>query len=246
MIADTDCVGADEAGVTTLGADEQVIGNTIINSGRGGIVCRYSPGIAILHNRVAQCGLLTTDVGGIYALQTDGANGEIGYDLISDIHTGGFGGAGIYLDTSSSDYIIHHNVVWNSDIALKLNPPSDSNRVYNNTLVGTQSSLGSTDGASSDMTGSIFVSNIFTAGAEIGTGATQSNNLFETTDPLFVSRQRHDYRLKRRSPAIDRGTGPPFTDGFLGAAPDVGAYEFGQPPFAAGSNLPVPKRPVSA
>jgi hypothetical protein len=39
----------------------------------------------------------------------------------------------------------------------------------------------------------------------------------------------YDLRLRRGAAAIDKGkVWPNITDGYTGAAPDIGAYEFGQ------------------
>src|SRR3712207_9082482 len=59
--------------------------------------------------------LQTTDGGGIYTYGTDGTGGEIAYNVVHGIHSGGFGAPAIYLDNFSSDYSVHHNVVWDSD-----------------------------------------------------------------------------------------------------------------------------------
>ena len=238
VIHDVDYAGGDYAGVSTLGASDRVIGNTIYNSARGGIVARFSPGVALTHNRISNCGLLTTDVGGIYTWQTNGQGSQISYNLISDIHTGGFGGAGIYLDNAASNYVVDHNVVWNVDSALRMNPPSHANQIYNNTLLGSHASV-ETSG-SADMSGSAFINNILVGPAMIGPGATQSSNLANARGVRFVNTRRGDFRLRARSAGIDAGQAiSPFTDGFLGSAPDDGAYEFGAPAFAAGSSLPL-------
>jgi hypothetical protein len=43
--------------------------------------------------------------------------------------------------------------------------------------------------------------------------------------------EKLDFRLRPRSAAIDKGMVlPTITDGFKGAAPDLGAYEFGSTP----------------
>jgi hypothetical protein len=44
-----------------------------------------------------------------------------------------------------------------------------------------------------------------------------------------------DFSLRAGSPAIDTGVElPTITDGFTGRAPDLGAFEFGRPPFHYG------------
>lgn len=48
-----------------------------------------------------------------------------------------------------------------------------------------------------------------------------------TGDPRFASASNRDYRLQGSSPAIDRGrTVSGITDGFKGAAPDMGRFEY--------------------
>lgn len=52
----------------------------------------------------------------------------------------------------------------------------------------------------------------------------------------LVNPARFDFRPAAGSPLIDAGAVvPPFTDGFTGSAPDVGAYEFGGDKWVAGS-----------
>ena len=46
--------------------------------------------------------LQTTDGGGTYTVRRNGAGSEIAYNRIYSIHTGGFGGVGIFLDDDSS------------------------------------------------------------------------------------------------------------------------------------------------
>ncbi|HEX5242380.1 MAG TPA: right-handed parallel beta-helix repeat-containing protein [Tepidisphaeraceae bacterium] len=234
IIHDVDTIGADEAGVTIMGSNDQVISNTIYNAGRSGIVMRFSPAASVLHNRISNGGLLTTDLGGIYTWGTDGQNSVIAYNLINGFHSGGFGSSGIYLDNSSTDYLVHHNVVWDTDNALKMNEPSDNNQIDNNTLAGTQLSVASDD--ASNMAGSILMNNLFTAPTQIDPSAQQTDNL-ALPGAQFTNVGRCDLRLRGKSPAINAGTVVPgITDGYAGSAPDIGAYEFGRKPFVAGAN----------
>ena len=110
------------------------------------------------------------------AAPVPGAGLETGKIFVYNATGGGFGNTGIFLDDATSHLLVHHNLVYNADNALKMNPPAnDNNLIYNNTLVGNKFSLGA--GANADMTGSTFVNNIFTGKTVFGTGAIRHNNV---------------------------------------------------------------------
>jgi hypothetical protein len=92
------------------------------------------------------------------------------------------------------------------------------------------------------MTGSRLLNNIFFKALCKTPNAEVAHNLFHNeTDARFVDREKRDYRLREGSPAIDAGVAlPPYTDGFSGAAPDCGAFEYGVEPWTAGSTLQLP------
>jgi parallel beta-helix repeat protein len=239
-VSNADYAGADEAGITTSGANEQVLFNTVYNCGRNGIDIRYSPAASILNNRIYNVGLLTTDMGGIYTFNTDGQETVIANNLISDIHAGGFGGAGIHLDNGSSSYIVHNNVVWNADTALKMNPPSQNNVIVNNTFIGT---LASIDGnGSTGMTGSMLVNNIFIGPVgTVGADLTESNDLFNDASVKFVNPPKNDFRLLRGSAGIHTGRAlPPYAVTIGKFPPDIGAYAYGKKPFTNGARIAPP------
>ena len=239
-ISDTDYAGGNEAAVSTLGAAERVSQNTITDCGRDGISI-YNSQANVDHNMVSSVGLLTTDLGGIYSFQTNGMGSRISYNLISNIHTGGFGGTGIHLDDDSKNYVVDHNVVWNVDFAMKMNPISTNIQVYNNTLIGSTRSIDSN--GEMQMPGCTFANNILGGRATIGPGATETDDLADTSAIAFVNAAAGDFRLKRNSTAINKGKVTPYTGKFIGAAPDVGAYEFGDKPFTAGASSK-PVRPT--
>ena len=117
---------------------------------------------------------------------------------------------------------------------MKMNEPSDSNQIYNNTLVGTQLSLASDD--ASNMAGSILMNNLFAAPTQIDPSAQQADDIMQPM-AQFANARRGDFRLRSKSTAINAGTViPGITDGYAASAPDVGAYEFGRKPFIAGAN----------
>ena len=235
-ISNVDYAGGDEAGVTTMGPSAHVRYTTIFNAGRSGIRIDQ-PGVQIDHNRVYNVGLLTTDLGAIYAFEIDGTGSRIDYNVVSGVHTGGFGASGIHLDDGSSNFVVDHNVVWDCDFGIKFNPPSTNNLILNNTLLGTKSAVavGSVDGVH-PMNGFQFINNVFGGPTAIGIGATQTNNLSDIQSSQFLSPKKADYQPAKHSKLIDAGmVVAPYTDGFKGRAPDVGAYESGVKPFQVGA-----------
>jgi hypothetical protein len=240
IIHDVDTDGADEAGVTSIGSNNQILQNTIYNCSRSGVVIRYSPGVSVLNNRIYLCGLQTTDLGGVYTFGTDGQGSRIAYNVISDVRTGGFGGVGVYLDNGSSNYIVDHNVVWNADAGAKLNPPDIAIQVYNNTLIGVTYSVATSGGPTS--ASDAFINNILIGMSQMGAAALQSNNLLNPAGDVFVNEAKNAYQLKKKSSAIDAGeiVGG-YTRVFKGKAPDIGAYEFGLKPFTAGATIRLPR-----
>ncbi len=91
-------------------------------------------------------------------------------------------------------------------------------------------------------------SNIFNNAAHNDTGAPCSCNdtyrdrpggnqsgIYTGTDLELVDPANFDFRPKRTSPLVDAGViFPPFTDGFSGDAPDIGALEFSEPMWKFG------------
>ena len=66
-----------------------------------------------------------------------------------------------------------------------------------------------------------------------------TNNIANARLHHFVAPEHGDYRLRADSAAVDAGTAhAPYTDGFTGAAPDLGAFERGVRPWTAGSSIP--------
>ena len=237
VISNVDYNAGDEAGVYTLGRGHVVSHNTIFSTGRSGVVHRYSPAAKILNNVIHDVLLQTTDGGGTYTWGSDGEGTEIAYNQVYGVHSGGFGAAGIYLDNFSRNHVVHHNVVWDSDYGLKMNPPNTTNLVYNNTLAGTKYSVASS--GTREMTGSVLRNNIFTNKVQIGPGATIGNNVGAGAAFRFRDAASGDFRLLAGSAAIDAGVViAPYTNGYAGIAPDAGAYEFGRAAWTAGAVLP--------
>jgi hypothetical protein len=215
--------------------------NTIYNSGRFGIChTQYFGTGRILHNEIYDYGLQTNDLGCNYTYGTNGMGTEIAYNLCHDgrgliLNNSTPYATGIYLDNGSSNFVVHHNVAWNVPFALSLNTPGENYNVFNNTFIGTFTSFTAYPNAT--YSGSAIQNNIFVGPIDANpiTGAVMSNNVLPGTDPLFVDPTNHNYQLQPTSPAIGAGAIiPPYTNGFTGSAPDIGAYDHTKLPWRAG------------
>ena len=227
--------------------------NTIYNCGRSNILIRNMGSGVVKCNDLYDGMLDSSDGGAIYTFQQNGqapavGNGNpgpdtvIAYNCIHDMPVSG--DVGIYLDNSSSNYVVDRNLVYNVSNSLTLNLTSEDNLVYNNTLAGEQSisvEPGSSDGTG--MAGTYIENNIFTALYGPVTslnGVTDfvfSNNLLAGTPPGFINPTLLDFQLLSNSAAVDAGMIiPGYTDGYVGSAPDIGCFERGWTPWTAGAN----------
>ncbi len=228
--------------------------NTLYDTGRSVIVHRNTQALKILNNHLYYAGLLGNDLGMTYTFQADGGGTEIAYNLLHD-NFAPSESMGIYLDNGSRNFVVHHNIVYNVRSALNLNLPTLNNKVYNNTLIGFAESVNSGAGRVSqcDATGTELINNIFNAQFSLGyvfdgtqcpnASATPrfENNLVQTTNPRFTDILSANFTLAANSPAINKGRVlAPYTNGFTGNAPDIGALESGIAPFSTGATITEP------
>lgn len=225
----------------------------------------------IEHNEIYNAGLISKDLGGFYTWGTDGKGTVIRYNIVHDIWPQGTPqyasvrvGNGIYLDNGSSNFLVHHNLVYRTPLyAIMMNDPSINNLVYNNTAVGSSSSGGSWGDAiytAGQVNGVVLANNLavvldgrkgwdnqlgWCIHFESAVPAYHHNGYYNpltnsrlnsqglegtavTGNPLFTCADGNDFSLLVGSPMIDRGAViPGITDGYVGAAPDIGAYERG-------------------
>jgi hypothetical protein len=239
LIHDVNYAATDSAAVTTgcltcsdLSEGHVISHNTLHTAGRSIIVHRKSQGLSITHNHLYDACLQLDDCGLTYTFDTDGAGTEIAYNVMHGALSNQLG-IGIYIDNFSSNFVVHHNIVWDVYDALRLNVPSTNNLVINNTLLATHRSVDyAGDGG---MEGVRVINTLANRDIRLLSSAETVANLV-TADPGFVNAAANDYRLRPDSPARDAGwTLSPYTDAFLGLAPDIGALEHGSDllPFGA-------------
>ncbi|HLL90202.1 MAG TPA: right-handed parallel beta-helix repeat-containing protein, partial [Tepidisphaeraceae bacterium] len=230
--------GSAEAGINASWAWDTVVRrNKVFDVGREGIKTSFGLRQTITHNVVERFGRLTTDVGGIYTWGTDSGGTTIAYNRVSRGHGTGRGGhVGIYLDNDSRKHSVHHNLVFDVDVGIRMNPTSYDNKIFNNTLLASRYGLATY--GSKAMPGCVFYNNVFDRPVMWGSGAVQADNLVLPASyafPMFAASSTGNYTLAPGSPGIDTGriiVG--VTDGYVGAKPDKGAYEHGVAAWVAG------------
>jgi len=211
--------------------NDQITHNTIYNSARPGIEFTAEVGGKIMYNDISQAMMLDYDGAGIYGSGTYDSKGlEIAYNHVHDVRDTLLYGGGIYLDNSEGGVIVHHNVIWNVNSGFwggsrgGANSPKAANKFYNNTVSSRNDALVIDPNGSDSFYE--FKNNIYEKPYK--TVGVSQNNLEPGTDPMFVA---------PGSPAIDKGLVlSPWTDGFSGSAPDIGAYESGGQNWTAGAN----------
>ncbi|MEI8287951.1 MAG: carbohydrate-binding protein [Verrucomicrobiota bacterium] len=239
--ADLDCAAINTGNPSSTSFGHEIRYNTCYDSARGLMLIRSLAGGKVHHNVLYRSMLRTTDGGALYSFAHDGQGTEIAYNRVSDNMCSG-GGSGIYLDNQSTNFVVHHNLIYNSGWGLHYNLHSINMRWFNNTAVAFQNGFSGGFSAGRSQAGGEVRNNICTGAFVIATTnlaeVTVSNNLTNNVNPLFVSTNQLDFRVQSNSPAVDAGFAvSPYTDGYSGTTPDIGAFEYGQPAWTAGATI---------
>ncbi|MCY2996247.1 MAG: carbohydrate-binding protein [Planctomycetota bacterium] len=263
VIHDVDYMCLDEAGINTgnplyppgngkgpslydaMSTYNTISYNTIYNSGRSLILIRNFGSGLIVHNDLYNGMLQSLDGGAIYTYNQNGKAfnsshpvTRIAYNRIHNTH-GSYDklDVGIYIDNNSPNYVLDHNLIYDVWLPVYLNADSHDNIVCNNTLYATVFGTACLQ-ACGDGTGTVLANNIYGNRTYIpGTKYASSHNLDAKDDPLFVDPAALNFELQSGSRAKDAGRMiPPYTDGYVGSAPDIGAFEYGATPWTAGAS----------
>jgi hypothetical protein len=237
-------IGTYRGAIRTGGKDPVIRGNTLYDSGRFLVYHGGTPGGSIDHNEMYNAGLMTHDLGATYCFQTEGGGMTIAYNYVHDITTAV--GCGIYLDNGSSNYKVHHNVVENVSLTgIKVNLPSYGNQVVNNTIWNCKYSIeGGGSTRPQEMSGTALVNNLINNAIRVITTGSYPATLINNGSYPTIAFVGSTFQLASTSGAIDQGVvRSPYTNGYSGSAPDIGAFEYGQTPWTCGSTVPVPAFP---
>ena len=219
---------------------------TIFRAGRDTIQHHASKRIRLEYNDLYDGNMLNNDAGAIYCWGTDGQGGIIAYNWVHDNpHCNG-----IYLDNFSSNFIVHHNVIWNcGGNAFHINSDALHHQIYNNTISQCNNAFGTYcyPAYVPTMKGTRIINNLV-------------NEAMHPKNPSeFVQGELGPELSHNEAGAVDKDGYPTagsaaidagiviegITDGFTGKAPDLGAYEFGGPHWLAGASWKDPDAPAA-
>ncbi|WP_298319439.1 T9SS type A sorting domain-containing protein [uncultured Aquimarina sp.] len=233
-----------------------ILNNTITRSGRDGMnVINNNSEIA--YNDVSHSNLIADDCGLFYYSGSSNAANAAADPKNISIHHNWFHdaqgrgnlkkAAGIYLDTNPNGFEVYNNVVWNVEwTAIQMNWNALNVNVYNNTFIQAESgAMGAWHLAGTAFSNVNVWNNITDSEIEDDPSTQESETTWEPQSDqqnnliidssVFNNAADGDFTLIAGSSPIDAGriiAG--ITDGFQGANPDAGAYEFGGENWTAG------------
>ncbi|WP_273446301.1 T9SS type A sorting domain-containing protein [Neolewinella agarilytica] len=235
-IREFNTVGNHSSPIRCRSPRSKLISNTLVGSGRDGIFIP-SNDCEVAWNDVSDVMRINNDGGLFYVVGNDSdKNTSIHHNWFHDSFGPDYADgrcAGIYLDNDSKGYDVHHNVVWNiSWSAVQMNWDAWNNDIFNNTFWNVQQAMGIW------LNGRIQKDNrIWNNYTPIGPweGQDVADNVISASNP-FLDLAALDFRPADDSPLINAGRIiPGITDGYRGAAPEVGAYEANQPGWIPGA-----------
>jgi len=226
-IHDFDWTGSYAAPVSLNGTANTVTNCEIFNAGRDAI------GLDAYASEISYCDLhdctqICEDAGLIYTIGLQLQWTRIHHNWFHDaaVALNDSRVVGVYLDQGSQYCTIDHNVI--HDIlgnAAQINSGDSYISVFNNTDWNNNAGITGHTPLSSNTSVKVY-NNL--SNRPVWPGTENGTNLTLTLSP-FVDLPNDDFRLADGSDPVDAGTVlPGYTDGFTGAAPDIGAYELGQ------------------
>ncbi|WP_168123802.1 LamG-like jellyroll fold domain-containing protein [Paenibacillus sp. HB172176] len=234
--------------------------NTLTRAGRQLIYAGSPRANLIQYNDISSTGFLNADTGVVYST----AASENTRFYRNFIHDAGQGNSSIYLDNNASGFILDNNVFRNDTgegkYAITLNLPQEYTLVFNNSVdekIGPWASVGS--GVDRKFKYDSFGTMLLNNSTKLSIRKITPQNLsmpqltapsrynLENATVYASSTDYHLQGLPNGAAAIDQGISiEGVTDGYVGNAPDFGAYEYGGSDWTAGHDFENPPSPVYA
>lgn len=234
-IHDFDYLGNYDAPVNMRNGSASTLKNNTIYRGGRDCVQMFNRGSEIAYNDISRSNLIADDCGLLYTVGGP-FNMSIHHNWLHDTHSRGrlYKAAGVYLDNDAEGFVVHHNVVWNTEWAsIQCNLDCKDLSIYNNTLWDGSGAMGAWHREGTSFT-NVKVYNNLANNSQWEPQSDKQNNLTVYSDP-FQNAASKNYQLKSGSEPIDYGrviTG--ITGTHYGTAPDAGAYEYGGTTWQAG------------
>ena len=239
FIHDFNFIGDYDAPLMVRGRDNATVHmNTIRGGGRDAIQI-ISKGSRVSYNDVSESNRIADDCALLYTIGKD-LDMEIDHNWFHDAYSRGSlsKAAGIYLDNDPERVSVHHNVVYNTEwSSIQINWDAVDLDIFNNTLWDGSKAFDAWHKPGTAFS-NVKIYNTLTNRNSLEEQADKQNNvvLSETANP-FVGEADLNFMLEAGESAIDAGREiAAVTDGFEGAAPDAGAYEFGAERWVAGTD----------
>ncbi|MFD1922437.1 carbohydrate-binding protein [Streptomyces beijiangensis] len=249
-VHDVGWMGSYTPGIEINGSGHTVTHNTVRRTGRGSIDVSWQlngvpfHGNRIAYNDLSEAMRTSRDGSPFYVCcNLDATATSIDHNTVHDAD----GQVGYYIDNSSSQFLLHHNVAYNTGTRGTFfnghSSVSLGNRDHHSSYgLGITTAAVRLSGAT-DATGTFVSNDVALTPLEIsGPGSPAPvvrSNLLPPVDPRYADARNGELWLREGSPAIDAGeTVDGVTTGVRGAAPDQGAYEYGAPVWSSGCSLP--------
>ena len=216
------------------GSSTHLMQNDIYRGGRD-CVQMFNYGSEIAYNNIFRSNLIADDCGLLYTVGGPFAT-KIHHNWLH--HTQSRGGlykaAGIYLDNDANGFLVHHNVVWETEWSnIQINLSAKNIDIFNNTLWDGSAAMGAWHREGTSFS-NVRVWNNMADNSNFEPQSDKQNNLTETGDP-FVDWDGRNFQLKQDAAAVDYGRVISGITGIhYGEAPDAGAYEHGGLDLKAG------------
>lgn len=246
-IHDFDYAGTYDAVLMVRNGSGATVKNNKIKRGGRDCIQIISKNSEVAYNDVSESNLIADDCGLLYTIGI-GLYLQIHHNLFHDTFSRGslYKSAGIYLDNDASNVTVHHNTVWNCEwSAIQQNLNCANNDIFNNTLINCSAAMAAWHKEGTSFT-NVRVYNNLSDMNSFEEQADKQNNLYlASTTNVFTDAANGDFTLRAGSQPIDFGRViDGITDGYTGARPDAGAYEYGVEKWAAGIDWDIIEGPA--
>lgn len=212
--------------------------NTVYGGGRSGIYVSGS-NATVAYNDVYDVMKMNADGGVFYTVgNADYKNSVIHHNWFHNSTAAphaGYKVAGIYLDNNSKGYQVYNNVIYNvSWTGIQINWDNWGLDFFNNSIYDALEGMGRWENGYT-MDDVVLINNYASTAPWFGTDI-QPQNIINANNP-FTNVSTMNFEPKSGSYLVDAGKViPGFTDGYVGNAPDIGAYERGGTMWVPGAD----------